>query len=222
MVLRRICVFCGSSTGTRPAYRDAAERLARAIVARGIGLVFGGGRVGLMGVVADAVLAAGGHAIGVIPHAMVTREIAHERLPDLRIVSSMHERKAMMAELADAFLALPGGFGTFEEFCEAVTWTQLGLHRKRCGLLNVEGFYDPLLSLVDRAVTDGFIKPENRSIVVAGHDPEALLDRLAEPVTAGDYPWLRAAEEAYSGRCSPPRRDAGIRGQVRKTGRSVR
>ena len=127
---------------------------------------------------------------------MVTREIAHERLPDLRIVSSMHERKAMMADLADAFLALPGGFGTFEEFCEVVTWTQLGLHRKRCGLLNVEGFYDPLLSLVDRAVTDGFIKPENRSIVVAGHDPEALLDRLAEPVTAGDYPWLRAAEEA--------------------------
>jgi uncharacterized protein (TIGR00730 family) len=146
MNLRRVCVFCGSSTGTSPAYRNAAERLASEMTARGIGLVFGGGCVGLMGIVADAVLAAGGHAIGVIPHAMVAREIAHHGLPDLRIVSSMHERKAMMAELSDAFLALPGGFGTFEEFFEVVTWTQLGLHRKRCGLLNVKGFYDPLLA----------------------------------------------------------------------------
>jgi uncharacterized protein (TIGR00730 family) len=195
VVLRRLCIFCGSSTGTRPSYRDGAERLARAIATRGIELVFGGGRVGLMGVVADAVLAAGGHVIGVIPHAMVSREIAHEGLPDLRIVSSMHERKAMMAELADAFLALPGGFGTFEEFCEVVTWTQLGLHRKRCGLLNVDGFYDPLLALVDRAAADGFIKPENRSIVIADQDPAALLDRLAQPVTAAEYPWLRGPEE---------------------------
>jgi uncharacterized protein (TIGR00730 family) len=195
MALGRLCIFCGSSTGTRPAYRDAAERLAHAIATRGIELVFGGGRVGLMGIVADAVLAAGGQVIGVIPHAMVSREIAHEGLPDLRIVSSMHERKAMMAELADAFLALPGGFGTFEEFCEVVTWTQLGLHRKRCGLLNVEGFYDPLLALVDRAAADGFIKPENRSIVIADQDPAALLDRLAQPVTAAEYPWLRSPEE---------------------------
>jgi uncharacterized protein (TIGR00730 family) len=140
MLLRRVCVFCGSSPGRSPDFRDAAERLAREMVARHIGLVFGGGCVGLMGIVADAVLAAGGHAIGVIPHALVAREIAHRGLQDLRIVTSMHERKAMMAELSDAFVALPGGYGTFEEFFEIVTWTQLGLHRKRCGLLNVNGW----------------------------------------------------------------------------------
>jgi uncharacterized protein (TIGR00730 family) len=195
MNLRRVCVFCGSSTGTSPAYRNAAERLASEMTARGIGLVFGGGCVGLMGIVADAVLAAGGHAIGVIPHAMVAREIAHHGLPDLRIVSSMHERKAMMAELSDAFLALPGGFGTFEEFFEVVTWTQLGLHRKRCGLLNVKGFYDPLLALVNRAVEEGFIKAENRAIVTADSDPAALLDRLAQPLAAGEYPWIRTPAE---------------------------
>ena len=191
MTLRRVCVFCGSSTGSLPAYRQAAEGLAQAMTARRIELVFGGGRVGLMGVVADAVLAAGGHAIGVIPQALVAREIAHPGLPDLRIVGSMHERKAMMADLADAFIALPGGFGTFEEFCEAVTWTQLGLHRKRCGLLNVGGFYDPLLALVDRAVDDGFIRAGNRAIVVTDDDPARLLDRLAEPL-AGEQPsWIQ-------------------------------
>jgi len=166
------------------------------MAARGIELVFGGGCVGLMGIVADAVIAAGGHAIGVIPHALVAREIAHLGLPDLRIVGSMHERKAMMADLSDAFLALPGGYGTFEEFCEVVTWTQLGLHRKRCGLLNVDGFYDPLLALVDRAVADGFIKAENRGIVIADRDPASLLDRLAQPMAAGENPWIRRPEEA--------------------------
>lgn len=182
MPLRRLCVFCGSSSGASPVYRDAAERLAREMAARGIGLVFGGGCVGLMGIVADAVLGAGGHAIGVIPQAMVAREIAHLGLPDLRIVKSMHERKATMAELSDAFVALPGGYGTFEEFFEVVTWTQLGLHQKRCGLLNVEGFYDPLLAVVDRASAAGFIKPQNRAIVMADEDPARLLDRLAEPL----------------------------------------
>jgi len=185
-MLHRLCVFCGSSPGSSPVYRAAAERLAREMAARGIGLVFGGGCVGLMGVMADAVLGAGGHAIGVIPQAMVAREIAHPGLPDLRIVKSMHERKATMAELSDAFVALPGGYGTFEEFFEVVTWTQLGLHRKRCGLLNVGGFYDPLLALVDRASGTGFIKPQNRAIVMADDDPARLLDRLAEPLHQPD------------------------------------
>jgi uncharacterized protein (TIGR00730 family) len=183
-VLRRVCVFCGSSTGVRPEYRAAAEKVAVLLAERGVDIVFGGGCVGLMGVVADTALAHGGHVIGVIPSAMVAREIAHLGLPDLRIVSSMHERKALMAELSDAFLALPGGFGTFEEFCEAVTWTQLGLHRKACGLLNVAGYYDALVALFDRAVADGFVKPETRRIVVVEPDPAALIERLTErPMT---------------------------------------
>ena len=194
MALRRVCVFCGSSSGRSRVYRDAAEALAGELIARGIGLVFGGGRVGLMGIVADAMLAGGGHVIGVIPHSMIAREIAHERLPDLRVVNSMHERKAMMAELADAFVALPGGFGTFEEFCEVVTWTQLGLHQKRCGLRNVGGFYDPLLALFDGAVGEGFIKAQNRGIVASHADPAALLDMLAAPAEAPEPKWISAGE----------------------------
>jgi uncharacterized protein (TIGR00730 family) len=151
-----------------------------------VDIVFGGGWGGWIGVVADTALAHGGHVIGVMPSALVAREIAHRGLPDLRIVSSMHERKALMASLSDAFIALPGGFGTFEEFCEVVTWTQLGLHRKPCGLLNVAGYYDPLVALFDRAVEDGFVRPENRGIVVTESDPEALIDRLSgRPVTVG-------------------------------------
>ena len=192
MVLRRVCVFCGSSAGNAPEFRAAAEDLAREMAARGIGLVFGGGCVGLMGHLADAVLAAGGHAIGVIPDALVAREIAHRGLPDLRVVHSMHERKAMMAELSDAFVALPGGFGTFEELCEAITWTQLGLHRKRCGLLNVAGFYDPLLSLFDGAVRTGFIRDASREIVYATADARDLLDRLALPLALPEPTWLRS------------------------------
>jgi uncharacterized protein (TIGR00730 family) len=182
MALHRVCVFCGSSSGNVADFRAAAEDLAREMVARSIGLVFGGGCVGLMGHLADAVLAAGGHAIGVIPDALVAREIAHLGLPDLRVVRSMHERKALMAELSDAFIALPGGFGTFEELCEAITWTQLGLHRKRCGVLNVAGFYDPLLALLDGAVRAGFIREASRDIVFAATDPRDLLDHLARPL----------------------------------------
>jgi uncharacterized protein (TIGR00730 family) len=185
-MLRRICIFCGSSTGARPEYRAAAEAIAIELARRQVGIVFGGGCVGLMGIVADTALAHGAHVTGVIPSAMVAPEIAHRGLPDLRIVASMHERKSLMASLSDAFIALPGGFGTFEEFCEVVTWTQLGLHRKPCGLLNVAGYYDPLVTLFDRAVADGFIRPENRGIVVADSDPEKLITRLIEqPVTAG-------------------------------------
>jgi uncharacterized protein (TIGR00730 family) len=190
----RICVFCGSSSGSRPEYRTAAERVAEALVARGAGLVFGGGNVGLMSVVADAMLARGGEVIGVIPDGLVAREIAHRGFTDLRIVKSMHERKALMAELSDAFLALPGGFGTFEEFCEVVTWTQLGLHRKRAGLLNVLGFYDPLLAQFDRAVADGFLKPSGRSLVIADEDPGRLLDRLAQPPDAPEPKWIRPGQ----------------------------
>jgi uncharacterized protein (TIGR00730 family) len=148
-----------------------------------------------MGVIADTVLAAGGHAIGVIPHAMVARELAHRALPDLRIVNSMHERKAMMASLADAFVAMPGGFGTFEEFCEVVTWTMLGLHRKSCGLLNVDGYYDPLIAQINRGVADGFIKDVTRRIVVSHSDPAKLIDLLAQPPVLPETIWISNPEE---------------------------
>ena len=176
-------------------YAGVATQLGREMARRGIGLVFGGGAVGLMGVIADAVLAAGGHAIGVIPHALVARELAHRALPDLRVVNSMHERKATMAQLSDAFIAMPGGYGTFEEFCEVVTWTQLGVHRKSCGLLNVDGFYDPLITQFDRSVDEGFIKMGNRRIVVADADPAALLDALARLPAPPEVPWISGPEE---------------------------
>jgi uncharacterized protein (TIGR00730 family) len=193
-MLQRVCIFCGSSTGVRPEYRAAAEEVAIQLAKRDVGIVFGGGCVGLMGVIADTALAHGGHVTGVIPSAMVAREIAHRSLPDLRIVASMHERKALMASLSDAFIALPGGFGTFEEFCEVVTWTQLGLHRKPCGLLNVAGYYDPLVGLFDRAVADGFIRPENRQIVVSDSDPAALIERLVERPLAAVQPVIQPEE----------------------------
>ena len=145
---------------------------------RGIGLVYGGGNVGLMGVIADAALAAGGEVIGVIPKALADREVAHHGVTELRVVDSMHTRKAMMADLSDAFIAMPGGVGTFEEFFEAITWTQLGLHRKACGLLNVAGFYTPLAAFIDQAVSDGFIKPVHRAAIVVDDNPERLLDTL--------------------------------------------
>ena len=188
--MTRICVFCGSNAGSRPAYAAAARELATELVAREIGLVFGGGCVGLMGLVADAVLAAGGHAIGVIPHALVARELAHRGVPDLRVVASMHERKALMANLSDAFIALPGGFGTFEELCEVITWTQLGLHRKRCGLLNVDGFYDPLLQLFNHASEEGFIRASNLAAVSSHADPQVLVDWVLEPLPASEPKWI--------------------------------
>lgn len=196
MTLRRICVFCGSSAGNRDDYRIATVTLAAELVSRSIDLVYGGACVGLMGLLADEVLTRGGEVVGVIPRAMVDREVAHRGVTDLRIVESMHERKAAMAELADAFIALPGGFGTFEEFCEAVTWTQLGLHQKRCGLLNVAGFYDPLLALFDRAVADGFLKPENRAIVASEADAGALLDRLSRAPERSEPKWITSVAES--------------------------
>jgi len=177
--LRRVCVFSGSSFGARPMYADAAATLARELARRGIGLVYGGGSVGLMGVVADAVLEAGGEVIGVIPRALATKEIAHQGLADLRVVPSMHERKALMTELADGFVALPGGFGTFDELFEAITWAQLGLHQKPIALLDVGGYFGPLLALLDRATEERFVRVEHRALVVSAADPVRVLDRLA-------------------------------------------
>lgn len=176
--MNRICVFCGASNGGKPEYKSAAERMGAALADRSIGLVYGGGKVGLMGAIADAVLVRGGYVIGVIPRALVEKEIAHAGLTDLRIVGSMHERKAMMAELSDAFIAMPGGFGTIEEFVEVLTWSQLGLHSKPCGLLNIGGYYDPLLKFFDHSVREGFVKEEHARMVVADTDPVRLLERL--------------------------------------------
>ena len=193
-VVTRICVFCGSSVGNRPAYRKAAVDLAEALVRRGLGLVYGGARVGLMGVLADTMLQHRGEVIGVIPQALLDREIAHAGLADLRVVGSMHERKALMVELADGFIALPGGYGTLEEFSEVVTWAQLGLHRKPCGLLDVDGYFDPLLALFDGAVAAGFLRPENRALVLKANDPETLLDLLASYKPVSVPKWITPAE----------------------------
>ena len=192
--MKRICVFCGSSLGNRSEYSEAAVTLGGLLAKRNIALVYGGGNVGLMGVIADAVLEAGGEVIGVIPHALAQREIAHDRVTHLHVVDSMHERKAMMADLADAFIAMPGGVGTFEEFFEAVTWTQLGLHRKPCGLLNAAGFYTPLAAFIDQAVSQGFIKPVHRASIIVDDNAERLLDTLAN-LKLPDVPkWIRPNE----------------------------
>lgn len=176
--MKTLCVFCGSNFGTRPAYREAAVRVGSLLAARGMTLVYGGGEVGMMGALADACLAGNGKVIGVIPKSLASKEIAHRNLTELRVVDSMHERKRLMADQADAFLALPGGFGTWDEFCEVVTWSQLGLHRKACAILNVEGFYDAFLAQADRATKDGFVSDVHRSLVISGSDPDELLDRL--------------------------------------------
>jgi uncharacterized protein (TIGR00730 family) len=177
--MRRVCVFCGSSSGGDGAYTEAVVELARAIAERGIGLVYGAGRVGLMGALADAALEAGGEVIGVIPRALVDREVAHQALTELHVVDSMHERKALMADLADAFVAAPGGLGTLEELFEVLTWSQLGLHDKPCGLLDVRGYYDALDAFLDHAVAEGFLRPDSRRMLLAGRDPGEILDRLA-------------------------------------------
>jgi uncharacterized protein (TIGR00730 family) len=188
--MKRVCIFCGSSPGHNPIYLDAARRVGRLLAERGLELVYGGAHVGLMGAVADAALAAGGHVIGVIPQSMVDREIAHTGLPDLRIVATMHERKAMMENLSDAFLALPGGMGTLEEVCEIYTWGQLGLHAKPCGLLNVDGYYDPLLRLLDNAVESGFLGAAHREAVLAHDNPATILDRFARYRPAFTSKWV--------------------------------
>ena len=177
--MRRVCVFCGSSSGSSPVFVQMARKLGRSLARRGMALVYGGGSVGLMGAIADAVLAEGGEAIGVIPKALQLRELAHPNLSVLHVVESMHERKAKMADLAEAFVALPGGMGTLEEFAEVLTWAQLGFHQRPCGLLDVAGYYDPLVAFFDRATALGFIRPEHRRIVLIENEPDALLDALA-------------------------------------------
>lgn len=176
--LARVAVYCGSSFGARPSYADATRRLGTALARRGIGLVYGGAGIGLMGALADAVSSGGGEVVGVIPRALVEREIAHAGLMDLRVVESMHERKALMTDLADGFVALPGGMGTIDELAEAVTWGQLGIHAKPCGLLDVDGYYAEFLAFLDHGAAEGFLRREHRDALVVDTEPEALLDRL--------------------------------------------
>lgn len=176
--MKSICVFCGSSSGSKAIYREVAVAMGQAIAKRGMRLIYGAGNIGLMGIVADAAIKAGGEVIGVIPQFLVDKEVAHFGLTEMIIVNSMHERKARMADLADAFVALPGGFGTFEELCEVLTWSQLGLHNKPCGILNVANYYDPLLALFDHAVTERFLRSEYRSLVVSATDVEDMLKEL--------------------------------------------
>lgn len=187
--LKRICVFCGSNSGADAAYAQAARGLVTLLAERGIGLVYGGGNVGLMGVMADAMLEAGGEVIGVIPQSLVAREVAHHGITELRVVQTMHERKAMMNALSDAFIAMPGGFGTLDEFFEVLTWSQLGYHGKPCGMLDVGGYYRDLLAMLDRAVTDGFLNPAHRALILEDTDAARLLGRFARfrPVTAGKW-----------------------------------
>jgi uncharacterized protein (TIGR00730 family) len=189
-LLQRICVFCGSSSGTGESYLQAARAVGRLLYERNIELVYGGGRVGLMGAVADACLAAGGRVTGVIPQLLVDKEVAHRGLTELRVVHTMHERKALMADLADAFLALPGGYGTWDELCEVLTWSQIGIQRKASALLNVNGYYDPLLAMADRAVAEGFLRDVHRELLLTDTDPARLLDRLETYVTPVVDKWM--------------------------------
>lgn len=193
-MMRSICVFCGSNAGARPGYMTAAQATGRAIAARGLELVYGGAAVGLMGAMADAALGAGGRVIGIIPSALVAREIGHKGLSELQQVSSMHERKAMMADRSDAFIALPGGAGTLEQLFEAWTWAQLGHHKKPVGLLNVEGFFDGLLRFLDHQAHERFMRQEHRDMLIAGDDPDDLLDTFAHYKAPSVTKWITAAE----------------------------
>jgi hypothetical protein len=190
-MLKRVCVYCGSGVGGHDGYADAARALGRALVEQKIGLVFGGGRIGMMGVLAETVLAGGGEAIGVIPRHLEEKGLALMSVTSLRVVETMHVRKALMAELSDAFIAMPGGFGTAEEFFEALTWAQLSLHVKPCGLLNTKGYFDHLIRFVDHAVQEGFIHSTHRDLMLVDDSPEGLLDRLAayEPPSVDKVAW---------------------------------
>lgn len=193
--LKSICVYCGSNVGTRSAYTESARQLGELLVSQGIRLVFGGGRVGLMGILADAVMAAGGEVVGIIPAALDRREVAHRKITELHIVRSMHERKAMMNELSQGFIALPGGYGTFEELCEMLTWAQLGIHAKPVGLLDVAGYYAPLLALFDHAQRERFLHPDHRALLLSDTDPAALIERMRGYVPPTTAKWLDPGEE---------------------------
>ena len=188
--LQRICVFCGSQPGHDPDYAEAAGELGRLLAGRGITVVYGGGHVGLMGLLAEAALKAGGKVIGVIPEGLKRRELAYDNLTELIVTRTMHERKQRMADLSDGFIALPGGFGTFEEFCEIVTWAQLGLHEKPCALLNVKGYYDRMLAMFDHALQEGFVRPAHRTLVLAASDARAVLAAMEGWVPPQLEKWL--------------------------------
>lgn len=192
--MKRICVFCGSNVGTNSLYRTAAEEVGRVLVERGLGLVYGGGSVGLMGVIADAMLAGGGEVIGVIPEVLATRELTHHDVTKMYVVPTMHARKARMAELADAFVALPGGFGTFEELFETIAWAQLGIHRKPIGVLNVAGYFEALNRLIEQGISQQFIKPEYRRLIVMSDQPAALLDALVQHEMPDVRKWITPEE----------------------------
>jgi len=190
-MIKRICVFCGSNSGRGGKYEAMAVKLGHCLAERGLELVFGGGKVGLMGVIADAVLERGGKVIGVIPEDLVKKEVAHTGLSDLKVVASMHERKALMARLSDGFVALPGGYGTLDEFCEILTWAQLGLHQKPCGMLNVDGYFDLFLKFVERSVAEGFVAAEHRDLLLVSDEPKALLDGFADYEPVDLDKWLK-------------------------------
>ncbi|MBS7545492.1 TIGR00730 family Rossman fold protein [Ancylobacter oerskovii] len=192
--MRRICVFLGSNAGRRAEYAEAAAAVGTTLARQGIGLVYGGASVGLMGILADAALAAGGEVIGVIPRGILEREVAHKGLADLRIVDSMHERKALMAELSDAFVALPGGAGTLEELFEVWTWAQLGSHEKPCAVLDVAGYFERLLGFVDHMVAEGFMRAEHRDMLLVAGDPESLLARLRDYRAPQVAKWIGRGE----------------------------
>ncbi len=192
--MKSLCVFCSSSEGANPAYAEAARRLGAEIARRGLLLVYGGGKVGLMGIVADAALEAGGNVTGVIPKALLEREIGHDGLTELRVVGSMHERKKTMAELADGFIALPGGYGALEEFLEVLSWAQLSIHEKPCALLNVGGFFRLLDAHFDRAVEEGFIHPSHRSLVLMGEDPRGVLEAMERYRPPRTKKWITPEE----------------------------
>ena len=188
--MKSITVFCGSNSGFRSDYAEAAKRLGGLLVANGIRLVYGGGKVGLMGIIADEVMHLGGTVIGIIPDSLERKEVGHRAVTELRVVNSMHERKAMMAELADGFIAMPGGIGTFEEYFEILTWAQLGFHHKPCAILNIAGYYDGLLDLCDTAVGEGFLRREHRGLILEDSDPEALLAKMRDFKPTGIEKWL--------------------------------
>lgn len=188
--MKRICVFCGSNPGLGDAYMEAARTLGRSLAESGVGLVYGGAKVGMMGAIADAALAAGGEVVGVMPSNLIQREIAHRGLTELHEVSSMHERKALMEQLSDGFIAMPGGFGTLDEFCEILTWAQLAIHRKPCGLLNVAGYYDSFLTFLDHAVGQQLLKAAHRQLILIDAAPDALLERMKHYAPVHHEKWI--------------------------------
>jgi uncharacterized protein (TIGR00730 family) len=185
-----LCVFCGSSAGRDPAYAEVAREMGELLARRGIRLIYGGGGIGLMGAIAKAAMSAGGEVVGVIPHALRAKELAYHELTHLHVVQTMHERKQMMADLSDGFIAMPGGFGTFEEFCETLTWAQLGLHSKPCGMLNVKDYYDHMLAMFDHAVREQFVPVHHRAMIIAESDPVRLLDAMAAYQGPPTEKWL--------------------------------